>query len=273
MVRSVDTASFSRSQNSWNASSASSSAVLQPRPVPATRGLRRMRRHLPCRRLPWRSEPAGRRIGRAGIPDGCPTGELTASAVANTGASPSAPVAGTRMNFSTTASMRHGPRCLGLRLRALTWIKASEAARTALATPPPRWFCSWRPGGAQLLVRPDRRAAPARRSAEEAWARLATCPAAVECGRELDRPPARNAHRQSRRGTGAVAGRRRQARPWRQDAGEIERIGPRQRNPLLGGPAPHLAQFAEASGNAYCSPENPATKRPPRISPRASDRR
>ena len=71
-----------------------------------------------------------------------------------------------------------------------------------------------------------------------------------------------------------IAGQRRQSCSGRDDAEQIERIGAGERHVLPGTAcdAPRAAART-ASGVAYCSPENPATKRPPRISPRASSRR
>src|ERR1700685_1310019 len=61
-----------------------------------------------------------------------------------------------------------------------------------------------------------------------------------------------------------IRGERREPLSGRQDADQIKGIGARQRL-SRSSPTP--------SGSANCSPEKPATNRPPRISPRASSRR
>ena len=72
-----------------------------------------------------------------------------------------------------------------------------------------------------------------------------------------------------------VADDRGHARPGRQDADEVQRIG-RRDAARLGRRAPGCARArssSSASGSANCSPTKPVTNRPPRISPRASSRR
>ncbi len=60
----------------------------------------------------------------------------------------------------------------------------------------------------------------------------------------------------------------------RDDPGQVERIGGAQRDqPAAAVQAPNDRSWPTASGRANCSPDMPATKRPPRISPRASRRR
>ena len=73
----------------------------------------------------------------------------------------------------------------------------------------------------------------------------------------------------------AVAGQRRELRAGGQDADQVQRVGAGQRHELARAPACGGSRAAAptASGSANCSPEKPATKRPPRISPRASSRR
>ncbi len=73
----------------------------------------------------------------------------------------------------------------------------------------------------------------------------------------------------------AIAGERGHARFRRDQADEVERV--RCRDSAMTSPSCGLRRMSRsmltASGVAYCSPEKPATKRPPRISPRASRRR
>ena len=71
-----------------------------------------------------------------------------------------------------------------------------------------------------------------------------------------------------------VAGQSRKPRPWRQHAHEVQRIGGGNRDIFSRSRiAAQLAQQADGFGKANCSPEKPATKRPPRISPWLSRRR
>ena len=64
------------------------------------------------------------------------------------------------------------------------------------------------------------------------------------------------------------------ARPRQHGAQHVRRIGGGEADECaVERLAAHLAQRATASGSANCSPDRPAMKRPPRISPRASRRR
>ena len=71
-----------------------------------------------------------------------------------------------------------------------------------------------------------------------------------------------------------VAGQSRKPRPWRQHAHEVQRIGGGNRDIFsVPGSRRSSRNRPTASGKANCSPEKPATKRPPRISPWLSRRR
>ena len=134
-------------------------------------------------------------------------------------------------------------------------------------------------GPRMILVQPTEQAfrpAPERRRTAPRSSALRACHSVPASSVRENAPRRRRAARPAGR-PGRARGCRsaRRASAGRQDADQVERVGAGQRDPGIRRPAcaGSRATAPTASGSANCSPEKPATKRPPRISPRASSRR